>query len=85
MPDHGELLAIDSSPCIGPMPCGGDQEATPSLTPPRERPANLATLDRPAGVKARPPLPWFINRFTPELPGDLPDEPPESSRIGTLA
>lgn len=84
---QAELLAIASasSACIGPMPCGGDQEATTSLMSPRERPANLATWDRPDAVKARPPLPSFIDRFSSELPGDLPDEPPESSRIGVLA
>ncbi|MEW4569569.1 hypothetical protein AB1L88_17020 [Tautonia sp. JC769] len=64
------------------MPCGDDQEATPSLASPRERPAHLAVLDRRAVKKSRPALPWFIDRFTSALPGDLPDEPPESSRIG---
>lgn len=67
------------------MPCGGDQEATLSLMSPRERPASLVMLSYPKVETSRPPLPWFLNRFTSELPGDLPDEPPESSRVGGLA
>ncbi len=79
------LVAIASSPCIGPMPCGGDQEATLSLMSPRERPANLSQWNHPAKVKTRPPLPCFIDQFRAALPGDLPDEPPESSHFGERA
>jgi hypothetical protein len=80
-----ELLGDDSICKVGPLPCGGDPGASPSITPSRDRPALPASPVLASADRERPPLPRFVDRLTPRLPGDLPDEPPRLPLAGPLS